>query len=923
MALEAYRKKRDFRKTPEPKGAPARKTARGPLSFVIQKHAATRLHYDFRLELDGVLKSWAVPKGPSLDPKVQRLAVHVEDHPLEYGTFEGVIPKGEYGGGTVVLWDRGRWLPEGDPKSAYRKGKLDFELEGEKLHGRWHLVRSRQAFDEDGGKEQWLLIKGDDAFARRGSGDAVVKELPGSVATGRTLDEIAASKDRVWHSNTKGGGAKAAVVVDPKAAKGARRAPLPDRMEPELATLVSDAPVGEDWLHEIKFDGYRVLARVSDGEATFLTRRGQDWTEKFSSLARELEKLRVGEAVFDGEVVVLLPNGKTAFQALQDAIAKGRQEEMVYYLFDLLYLDGYDLRAVALEERKRMLEALLPFSAAGPVRASEHVVGNGEIFFAEACRLGLEGILSKRRDSRYRSGRGHDWVKTKCQLEQEFVIGGFTDPSGSRVGLGALLLGVYERGKLIYAGKVGTGFSHAQLETLRKRLAKLEQTTSPFQNPPRERGLHWVKPALVAEVGFTEWTKDGNVRHPTFRGLREDKAPTEVRREKPSTATEAKATAKARAKTTSTGRSTSTGGSRKTASSTSTRTSTSTKGRSGATARSSAGSGSAAASESIGGLERARAWAEGAPAPPRPAVKPKGPKETQVAGVRLSHPERVLFPEQGITKLEVARYYDLVGELMVPLIERRPLMLVRCPEGTASQCFFQKHANDQVPKSVSRVDIPEKDGSGEYMYVTDLEGVLTLLNLGSLELHTWGAHVDRIERPDRVIFDLDPDPSVGWAGVVRLALMMRDGLEALGLRSFAKTTGGKGLHVVVPIGRSRTWDEVIAFARWFAERMAEAEPGRYTLTMSKAKRKGRIFIDYLRNARGATAVEAYSTRARAGAPVSTPIGWEELGPRLSPNQWTVENFAQRLKKLKADPWEDYASVKQSLTAKIMKAVNGG
>ncbi len=393
MALEAYRKKRDFRKTPEPKGAPARKAARGPLSFVIQEHAASHLHYDFRLELEGVLKSWAVPKGPSLDPAVKRLAVHVEDHPLEYGTFEGIIPKGEYGGGTVVLWDRGRWLPEGDPKTAYRKGKLDFELEGEKLHGRWHLVRSRRAADEDG-KEQWLLIKGDDAFARPGSGDAVVEDNPVSVATGRTLDEIAASRDRVWSSSEKGGGAKAARVVDPKSAKGARRAPFPERLEPELATLVSQAPAGDDWLHEIKFDGYRALARVREGEAAFFTRRGQDWTAKFSSLAKELAKLPVGEAVVDGEVVVLLPDGKSSFQALQDAIARGRQEEMVYYLFDLLYLDGYDLRGVALDERKRMLEALLPFSAAGAIRGSEHVVGSGEIFFAEACRLGLEGSLS-------------------------------------------------------------------------------------------------------------------------------------------------------------------------------------------------------------------------------------------------------------------------------------------------------------------------------------------------------------------------------------------------------------------------------------------------------------------------------------------------------------------------------------------------
>ncbi len=874
MALEKYRQKRDFRKTPEPKGAPARKAARAPLSFVIQKHAASHLHYDFRLELEGVLKSWAVPKGPSLDPAVKRLAVHVEDHPLEYGTFEGIIPEGEYGGGTVLLWDRGRWLPETEPKEAYRKGKLVFTLDGQKLRGRWHLVRQRRAGSDDGdGKEQWLLMKDDDAFAAAGSEDAVLRDEPASAATGRTLEQVAAAGDRVWHSGEKGGGKAAARVLDPAGAKGARRARLPERLDPELATLVDEAPDGDDWLHEIKFDGYRALGRMSGGRARILTRSGQDWTERFSALARELERLPVDEAVVDGEIVVLGAEGTSSFQALQQALSQGggRQRDMVYYLFDLLYLDGYDMRGVALEERKRLLGQLLPFSAAGPLRASEHLLGHGAVFHQEACRLGLEGIISKRRDSRYRGGRGRDWLKVKCQREQEFVIGGFTDPSGSRIGFGALLLGVYDDdGALRYAGKVGTGFDDILLRALKKRLHELDQATSSFANPPRERGVHWVRPELVAQVAFAEWTREGNIRHATFRGLREDKPATEVRRERTHEAgAEAEAEARAEAEAEDGGGSGTKG-----------------KGRAG---------------------DRRRH------PPPQPQPLPRS--------VRLSHPERVLYPGLGLTKLDLARYYESVSALMVPLIAHRPLMLVRCPSGTEGPCFFQKHANDQVPASVARVTIPEKEQAVEYMYVTSLGGILTLLNLGALELHSWGSRIDLVERPDRVVFDLDPDPSVGWAGVVELALEMKRRLDALGLESFPRTTGGKGVHVVVPLARRSGWDEVAEFARAFAARIAEEDPARYTLNMSKARRKGRIFIDYLRNARGATAVESYSTRARPGAPVSTPVRWEEIGPRLKPDQWTVANFGKRLAALGGDdPWTGYLEARQALTVKIMKAV---
>jgi bifunctional non-homologous end joining protein LigD len=528
--LEEYKRKRDFRHTPEPAGG---STSSGGFAYVIQKHAASRLHYDFRLELDGVLLSWAVPKGPSLDPAEKRLAVHVEDHPIEYGTFEGTIPKGEYGGGTVLLWDQGRWIPEGDPHAGMRKGDLKFRLEGEKLGGSWVLVRIRGKPEDKA--ENWLLIKHRDEVARPASEYDILEERPESVASGRTLDEIAAAKGRVWSSKQKDGGPLASDIPDPDAIDGARKAPLPREPGAELATLVEAAPEGDGWLHEIKFDGYRILAVLKNGKATLLTRNAKDWTDRFKPVATAVLDLPVTDAVLDGEVVVLQDNGTTSFQALQNALSPGRTAaELTYFLFDILHLNGRDLRGVPLDERKRVLRSVLGLRGGGRLRFSDHVIGNGPDFHAQACGLGVEGIISKRRDSPYRAGRGRDWVKVKCVGRQEFVIGGFTDPGGSRTGFGALLLGVYDGAELRYAGRVGTGFNEKLLKEMTKRLKSLEMDSPAFVNPPtgaEAKGVHWIRPELVAEVKFTEFTDDDVLRHPAFEGLREDKDPKSVVRE--------------------------------------------------------------------------------------------------------------------------------------------------------------------------------------------------------------------------------------------------------------------------------------------------------------------------------------------------------------------------------------------------------
>jgi bifunctional non-homologous end joining protein LigD len=866
MALEHYRRKRDFRTTPEPRGRAVRR-GRGELSFVIQKHDASRLHYDFRLELNGVLLSWAVPKGPSLDPEVKRLAMHVEDHPIEYGGFEGVIPPKQYGSGTVLLWDRGTWRPKEDPATGYRKGRLKFELNGRKLRGGWMLVRSRGGRYGKDGDKAWLLFKEKDEHARASAKASIVDDEPASVASGRTIEEIAEDADRVWESgksvaaNVKAGAVRrrrAPPRVDPAPIAGAREAGLPAFVAPQLATLVKEAPEGPDWVHEIKLDGYRMICRIENGAVRMYSRNRKDWTAKFPGIARALAKLPAKSAWIDGEVVALQPNGVSSFQALQNALSGPASTRLHFFAFDLPYLDGRDLREAPLLERKRALERLLARSPEA-IRYSPHVAGSGREFYEQGCRLKLEGVIAKRADSPYVSGRGRSWVKIKCVMRQEMVIGGFTDPEGARTGLGALLLGVYEPGgKLRYSGRVGTGFNEKTLTDLRRRLGKIEQDTAAFANPPRgweARGAHWVKPALVAEVAFTEWTNEGTLRHPSFQGLRLDKRPRDVVRETP-----ADAPAPA-----------------------------------------------------------------GKPArPPRAARRRSGARDGakgEPGAVRLTHPDKVLYPEAGLTKRDLAAYYRAVAHWILPHLAQRPLALLRCPDGRGKQCFFQKNAGEGTSEALERVTVKTSDGPASYMMANSAEALAALVQMGVLEIHPWGSTARRQGHPDRIVFDIDPGEGVKWRQVADAAREVRELLESLGLRAFLKTTGGKGLHVVVPVLPRLGWDEVKGFSKAVAELFARTFPDRYIANMAKSKRRGKIFIDYLRNGEGATAVAAYSTRAREQAPVATPLAWPELtGKDVRYDHFNVKTVAARLARLKSDPWEGFFDVRQSITAAMMKKV---
>jgi bifunctional non-homologous end joining protein LigD len=833
-SLSPYRRKRDFAKTTEPAGEVVRD--REGWSFVVHKHDASHLHYDLRLELDGVLKSWAVPRGPSYDPADRRLAVQVEDHPLDYGGFEGVIPAGEYGGGTVMLWDRGTWTPEGDPRAGLAKGKLVFAFHGEKLRGTWHLARMRGKAAGKEDKPNWLLIKGKDDTAQPGldpdDGEAR------SVLSGRTMAEIAAAADRVWSGET-GEVATAAPADLPRA----RKAPFPRDLAPQLATLAREIPAGDGWLHEIKFDGYRLLAHVKNHRVKLITRGGKDWTAKFPQLAEALAGLPA-DAVVDGEATVVDAAGRTDFQALQNVLETGRTKDVVYFAFDLLYLDGYDLTRAPLADRKRALASLLAADPAknGAIRFSDHLDGGGEAVRDQACRLGLEGIIAKRADAPYEQRRTRSWLKIKCGRRQEFVIGGYL-ASENRQGLRSLLLGVHQDDALIYAGKVGTGFDQSSLVSLARLLDRRAVKTPPFADAAsiREKGVHWARPDLVCEIEFTEWTADGHLRHPSFKGLREDKDPAEVVREVPRAVNE----------------------------------------------------------------------------PTKKSAKKK--KKTTTPSL-VTHPDRVLFPESGLTKGQLAAYYDAIADRLLPHVADRPLTLVRCPEGRHKQCFYQKNHRDDLPASVKAVTVPEKDGPAAYLTIDDRAGLLALVQLGAIELHPWGSRNDDLEHPDRLFFDLDPGPGVAPQAVAAAALLLRDLLADLGLASFAKTSGGKGYHVVVPIARRTGWDQLKAFTKAIADDLARTEPRRYVSVMTKAKREGKIFLDYLRNGRGATSVAAFSARARAGAPVSVPVSWQEIQKGVAPDAFTVENLTARLKRQRKDPWADYFTVRQGLTAAMMKAV---
>ncbi|MDQ0347487.1 DNA ligase D [Ancylobacter vacuolatus] len=841
MALDTYRRKRDFTRTQEPQGAEG---AGEGHAYLIQKHAARRLHYDLRLEMDGVLKSWAVTRGPSLVPGEKRLAVHVEDHPLDYGSFEGTIPKGEYGGGTVLLWDTGSWEPVGDAARGYKKGHLEFALHGEKLHGRWHLVRMAPRKGEKA--DNWLLIKAEDDDARPEGAPDILEEQPDSVKTGRSLDAIAkgeAPADPPGAAEPKAkpqkpSRARIASKPKPKAvpepnvsAPPAGAAPLPAFVEPQLATLVAKAPSGKTWIHEIKYDGYRLQARIDatakgKRRVKLLTRSGLDWTSRFgTALVAALEALPARDALIDGELVVETGAGVSNFSLLQQDLSEGRHDRFVYYAFDLLHLDGRDLRPLPLTERKQALEQLLREAQDG-LRYSEHLNEDGGDMLRHACRLSLEGLVSKRGDAPYRSGRGKDWVKSKCAFRQEFVIGGFTPSTSQKKAIGSLVLGVYDEGKLVAVGRVGTGFSQSVARDLHARLSGINRARSPFASTltaQERRGVTFVAPELVAEVEFRGWTGDQHLRHAAFRGLREDKPAREIVREKP--------------------------------------------------------------------VEGESMAPEGSAA--RSAARSK---------VKLTHPDRVYWPEEGITKQGLADYYAEVWRHILPFVVARPLALLRCPDGIASQCFFQKHSWRGMNKAIKvRAD---KDGE-ELLFIEDLDGLIALVQSGALEIHPWGAPLADIERPDMLIFDLDPGEGVGWEGVVAGAREIRARLEAQGLAAFVKTSGGKGLHVVAPLKPQASWEAAKAFSKALADSLAADDPARFIAVATKARRKGRIFIDYLRNGRGATAVAAYCPRARAGAGVSMPVAWEELDQLAGAAQFTLSDAPARLAHLAADPWDDF------------------
>ncbi|MFZ6182560.1 DNA ligase D [Nannocystis pusilla] len=958
MSLARYHRKRDFTVTSEPRGKSPKSRSQG--EFIIHKHAARRLHYDIRLELDGVLKSWACPKGPSLDPHDKRLAVHVEDHPLEYGEFEGTIPQGEYGGGSVVLWDRGRWYPEGDARADYRAGKLKFRFDGHKLQGAYTLVRMHGRRDDD--HDNWLLIKEDDEEASD-DGEALVRDRPESVVSGRTVEEIAAGEpakkkprkttnkaaaDKPSNKSTRRAGANKPATSDaanaavkavarkpatkkksaakqsdepvrlpsakktakkksakrksdepvrlstakkatkkksaakksdeparlstakktskkttskktaakkttkrPRAAKkksAKKRAaagkksperPLPERVAPQLATLVEKVPAGDEWCHEIKFDGYRLLARLEGDDIRLITRGEQDWTERLAPLAKSLQQ-RFGDhqALVDGELVHVDEDGLTHFGPLQAALAAERPGELVFYAFDLLWLDGHDLRALPLLERKELLAELLPSEdAPGRVRLSEHIVGGGEELLARACSLGLEGIIAKRADAPYKSGRTRDWLKIKCGRRQEVVVGGYaTARSGPRA-LGALLVGVFDDdGKLQYAGKVGTGFDFAEAERLKKLLATRETSRSPFaaRLPTGLGDVHFVRPEVVVEVRFGEWTRDDRIRHAVYEGVREDKRPKQVHRGAP------------------------------------------------------------------------------APTPDSNAV--------EVLGVPLSNPKRLLWPDDGITKRDLAEYYEKIAEWILPQVADRPLSLVRCPDGIGKPCFFQRHMKHDLPDGIQAIDLDDDDEPA-YVYVRDARGLIGLAQIGALELHAWGAKVADPDAPDRMVLDLDPAEDVPWDMVKGAAVAMRERLAQLDLDSFLKTTGGKGLHVVVPMTAGRqSWAEVKAFARGIAREFSAADPEHFVDVAAKHKRRGKIYVDYLRNDRKATSVAAYSPRARPGASVSVPLRWDELAGLTTPQAYDLESTVARLAELRSDPWRELARVRQVLTAARLKAV---
>jgi len=866
--LARYRSMRDFSKTREPAGADKTK-ASNRLRFVIQKHAASRLHYDFRLELDGVFKSWAVTRGPSLDPHERRLAVEVEDHPLDYGDFEGVIPKGQYGGGTVMLWDRGFWEPEGDAHAMLKKGDFKFRLEGERLHGSYVLVRMKRREREK--TDNWLLIKHHDGYSIDDSGSAITEEETTSIASGRSLDDIAAGKGKgpkpfmtgktgrasakaVWQSNrAETDSAKAAAPLRAAPAPKLKAAALPGFVAPQLAKLVDRPPPAAGWAHEIKFDGYRLQLRVQGGKATLKTRSGLDWTAKFKEIAQTGAALP--DCIVDGEACALDAHGAPDFPALQAALSDGKTGDLVFFAFDLLFAEGRDLREQPLGERKAALQALLGKTTEPRIRYVEHFETGGEAVLQSACKMSLEGIVSKKLSAPYRSGKGEDWVKSKCRAGHEVVIGGWSGEAGQ---LRSLLVGVHRGDKLVYVGKVGTGFGRETVARVLPRLQKAESKTSPFAGPgapKRGEDLHWARPELVAEIEFAGFTGSGMVRQAAFKGLREDKPADQVVAETPAPV-------------------------------------------------------STAAAE---------------PAPVK-VIKPKAEQNPIVLGVRLSNPEKALWPDgrdgAPVTKLDLAQYLEAVGPWMMPHIKGRPCSIIRAPDGIAAkERFFQRHAGKGSSALLTEVQV--FGDHKPYLQVDRIEALIALAQVAAVEFHPWNCQPGNPETPGRLVFDLDPDEDLGFERVIEGALEVKARLESLGLEAFCKTTGGKGLHVVTPLkdGKGKTdWPTAKTFARQVCEAIAADEPDRYVVNMAKAKRKGRIFLDYLRNDRLSTAVAVLSPRGRPGAPVSFPLTWDQVKPGLDPKKWTLRTTPALLKKTKA--WVDYCDAERPLLDAIRKLSKG-
>ncbi|NLX63852.1 MAG: DNA ligase D [Clostridiaceae bacterium] len=801
--LSEYNQKRNFEKTAEPEGIQA--SSDGQLRFVVQHHIASRDHFDFRLEWNGVLLSWAVPKGPSYNPREKRLAVKVEDHPLEYRNFEGTIPKGEYGGGTVMLWDEGTWEPYGNVEEGLNEGVLKFELKGRRLKGKWALIRLKGKAGES--KDNWLLLKEKDEFAKTEAG---ISEFTTSVRTGRTMAEIEAGKDENFIRN-----------------------PF-DITDVQLAKPVSRIPDGDDWIFEMKYDGYRILAFVEGNNVRLVSRNGNDYTERFFAVSNSLIEFASGKSmVLDGEMTVIDETGKTDFQSLQNYLKNPGGQKLTYIVFDLLALDGEDLRNKPLIKRKEILEELMK-DAPGNLYYSRHVKGNGKVCFIAACDAGMEGIIGKKADSVYSGGRNGDWIKLKCDKRQEFVIGGYTVSDKKARGISSILLGIYEGNDLIYVGRAGTGFNKRNTEQLLTKFGPLTIKDPVFMNPPRERSnekIIWLEPKLAAEIKFAEWTEDNQLRQASFKGLREDKNPKDIRRE--FTAGESEKHVEY--------------------------------------------------NENNGNLI--------------------------IGGVNISNPDKVIFDDPRITKEDVVRYYEKVSERMLPYVERRLLSIVRCPKGVAQTCFYKKHPG---PGSRGIITMPVFNGTGEteeYFYIADKTGLISEAQMGTLEFHTWGSRVDQLEKPDMMVFDLDPDEGMDIEKVRQGVRDLKSILSELSLVSYLKTSGGKGYHVVVPLKPSVSWDTFHDFARKVAEVMEQKWPDRYTSNVRKTKRSGKIFIDWIRNVRGATSIAPYSLRARKGAMVSMPISWDELDT-IAPDDIDMEKALMRIHD--NDPWKDFFNVEQML-----------